>query len=440
DEEADRCETDCGVTRDADGDGSRARECGGDDCDDADDRRHPGATEVCDVEGLDEDCDPATFGERDVDEDGVFDARCCNGDVCGTDCDDSDAAVRPSGVEVCDEVDQDCDGSVDEGVQTTFYRDGDRDGFGAGDTAQACTRPDGYAPTDDDCDDGDPAVHPAAFDRCDGSVDDDCSGDVDDPPGGCACTDGDTRTCPFAGVCAGSTQACTEGLWGACGVGGVDEICANELDDDCDGAVDERCACEVASRVCGSDTGACMRGVQDCEADGSWGPCVGDVRATPEVCNTVDDDCDGRSDEGLTLRCWVDEDGDGYAWPSAMQSEACGACPAGTTARDPSVIPDCDGNDARAFPGQTAYFGTPRTASGGFDFDCDGSEDSETPGPCRLNAAGDDCAFERSWTSTTCGEYTPLDTCVYMGPEAGCVEIRTCTPFVGSTCDRVRCR
>ena len=99
---------------DVDGDGSKAQWCGGDDCDDDDRRRYPGATEVCDPEDVDEDCDPTTFGERDADRDGAFDARCCNQGNCGDDCDDNRASTNPDVPETCDSVDNDCDGSVDE--------------------------------------------------------------------------------------------------------------------------------------------------------------------------------------------------------------------------------------------------------------------------------------------------------------------------------------
>jgi len=68
---------------DADGDGRRSAACGGDDCDDHDAGRFPGNVEVCDADQHDEDCDPATFGFRDEDQDGVVDARCCNLDQAG---------------------------------------------------------------------------------------------------------------------------------------------------------------------------------------------------------------------------------------------------------------------------------------------------------------------------------------------------------------------
>ena len=109
----------CGVgagceTAVATGIGYDAAELGGPDCDDADPLRHPGLLEICDAADHDEDCDDATFGERDLDRDGAFDARCCNEDgagvrTCGDDCDDARRGVRPLGAEVCDGLDQDCD-------------------------------------------------------------------------------------------------------------------------------------------------------------------------------------------------------------------------------------------------------------------------------------------------------------------------------------------
>lgn len=114
DEVTETCRTVCDLEPDADGDGHAATECGGDDCDDSNDARFPGALEVCDAEGVDEDCDATTFGTQDVDEDGHDDARCCNGSVCGLDCDDTSATVGPAGVESCNGHDDDCDGVVDE--------------------------------------------------------------------------------------------------------------------------------------------------------------------------------------------------------------------------------------------------------------------------------------------------------------------------------------
>ncbi len=118
DETARRCQAiDCSVP-DADEDGHELMGCGGDDCDDTDPNRHPGNAEVCDSEGHDEDCVPATLAgptDGDRDGDGEVSSSCCFGDVCGGDCDDDDASVSSSAREVCNGIDDDCSGLVDDG-------------------------------------------------------------------------------------------------------------------------------------------------------------------------------------------------------------------------------------------------------------------------------------------------------------------------------------
>jgi putative metal-binding protein len=104
DEDQDRCVNSCNT--DADHDHHIAANCGGDDCDDHDARRHPGAVEVCDAEGRDEDCNPLTYGHRDVDGDGEDDFRCFNRAANGTfnrgtDYDDNNPAIR-LGSMICD--------------------------------------------------------------------------------------------------------------------------------------------------------------------------------------------------------------------------------------------------------------------------------------------------------------------------------------------------
>ncbi|MBK7094713.1 MAG: hypothetical protein IPH57_06610 [Saprospiraceae bacterium] len=87
---------------------------------------------------------------------------------------------KPPTVEVCDGVDNDCDGTIDEGVTTTYYLDADGDGYGlASSPIQACSLPSGYAAVSGDCDDGNSSIKPGAIEVCDG-VDNDCDGNINE--------------------------------------------------------------------------------------------------------------------------------------------------------------------------------------------------------------------------------------------------------------------
>ena len=197
------------------------------DCDDRDATVYPGAPEVCD--GLDNDCDGVVpADEADADADGFR--------ICEDDCDDADADVNPGAVELCDGIDNDCDGVVD-GVG-----EDDLDG-------------DGFSPCDGDCDDDDAAAYPGAPEQCDG-IDNDCDGavpadeedadgdgsricdgdcDDDDPALDPLDDDGDGYS-PCDGDCDDDDEDANPAAVEDC----------NGVDDDCDGDVDEGCGCDVA--------------------------------------------------------------------------------------------------------------------------------------------------------------------------------------------------
>ena len=94
-----------------------------------------------------------------------------------SDCDDADVSVHPGAIERCDEVDNDCDGEVDEDVEPAWYLDADGDGYGnPAAVAYACEQPDGYVQNASDCDDAGAAVYPGATELICDNVDSDCNG------------------------------------------------------------------------------------------------------------------------------------------------------------------------------------------------------------------------------------------------------------------------
>lgn len=197
----DACQS-CGPDADGDGICDFLDQCpGADDMLDADGDAAPDACDRCpgaddrldgDGDGVPDDCDLCPSGDDHVDDDGDGVADACDPcvDVDGDtwchdqDCDDTDATIHPDAREICNEVDDDCDGLVDDedtlapGAGTRFLPDADGDGHGGGKPyleVVACEPPPGYGPRGD-CDDADPSIHPGAEDVPEDGIDQDCDG------------------------------------------------------------------------------------------------------------------------------------------------------------------------------------------------------------------------------------------------------------------------
>lgn len=349
---------------------------GGGDCNDADATAYPGASEVCD--GVDDDCDnvvddspiDGTTWYTDADQDGyggVSIVACSQpaGSIAGGgDCDDADAKVHPGVTEVCDGVDQDCDGLVDDGATDirTWYADLDGDGYGDPATGvSACTPPPGHVDRAGDCYDGDRLINPGVEERCDG-IDADCDGTVDDNAADAPTwyVDGDKDGLGDDG----STVASCMQPPGTAAVGGdCDDADATVgggeawfADADLDGfgdAGDVVIACDAPAGFVGDAT--------DCEdADRAVNP------AAEERCSTagLDDDCDGQVDEAdaVDVSDWyTDADRDGFGTDGSAVAQC--APPTGASARGG----DCVDADAEIYPG------APEACDDPVDRNCDGA-------------------------------------------------------------------
>jgi large repetitive protein len=368
------------------------------DCDDADPAFHPGAAEADCTDPADYNCDGAV-GYADGDGDGF--AAC-------EDCDDGEAAANPDGVEVCDALDNDCNGLLNDDATDapTWYADADLDGHaGTNLTLVQCDAPAGYLAVADDCDDLDATSFPGATELCD-EADNNCDGAIDEGVGQTwyLDADGDGYGNPAATLVAcfappgtvGNADDCDDAVattnpasW---------EIC-DGFDNDCDGFVDEDDAINGdvwfldgdldGYGVTSATTLACDQpqgfagNADDCDdSDPGINP------DAVELCNTWDDDCDGLVDEedAVDMATWYqDADIDGFGNPVFLV-DACDQ-PFGFVGNDD----DCDDLDP---------FSTDVNIDGDCDQvltadDCDDTDPASTivaeDGDCDGTLFDDDC-------------------------------------------------
>lgn len=299
-----------------------------DDCNDANANVYPGATELPD--GLDNNCNlTADEGTSlyDDDGDGYCDSptqACTDGSLNG-DCNDGAAAVNPGAAEIClNGVDDNCSTAQDEPGAlgcTTYWLDGDGDGFGNPATeACACTPPANSVGNGTDCNDAVFTTNPGAAESPDG-LDNNCNGVRDE---GTVLYDDDGD-----GYCEATT--CTQQDNGT-----------RPLGNDCDDANPGRNP--AATEICG---------------------------------NSVDDNCNNAQNEGLnSIDCdpfFRDDDGDGYGDATDAR---CYCQP--TAPYTGSVGGDCYDDNANAKPGQTQWFNTHR-GDGSFDYNCSGTAELKWP-------------------------------------------------------------
>ena len=353
--------------------------------------------EICN--GVDDDCDSlvdegfARMYHPDLDGDGY---GASGGGVIGTtcnhpagyitdstDCNDNNNSTYPGAPEICDGIDNNCNGQVDESVQLiTWYRDADSDGYGnPADSLLNCAQPAGYVSNHTDCNDNNNAIHPGAPELCDG-IDNNCNGQIDegfvthtyfkDVDGDGYGSDITTSTCSetapagyvsTSGDCDDNNNAIHPG---------ATELC-NGKDDNCNGQIDEGCNLTTWYRDRDGDSfgnadSTTTAATQPPGYVNQSGDCNDNNAAIhpgiPDICNGIDDNCNGQIDEeGCNPRLFYrDADGDGYGVDNKFKVAV--TKPAGYSA----IGGDCNDNNSAIHPNAPEL-------PNGIDDNCNGIKD-----------------------------------------------------------------
>lgn len=310
-----------------------------DDCDDLDGDIFPGAPETCN--DTDDDCDSEVdegetgdgitwYADADLDGYGSpssFVVACAAPDGFvddDRDCNDGDDAINPAASETCDDVDQDCDGTIDDNAidKPTWYADLDGDGFGGTAASFAdCDAPTGYVDNATDCNDSDETVSPSGTEMC-GGADENCDGEIDESTASDASlwyadTDNDTYGDGGSTVSSCTQPAAYVAMSGDCddATGSTSpagtEVCGGN-DENCDGTIDEDTASDAPTWYTDGDGdgyGDETAGVTSCVAPADTNALGGDCDDTDgavspaetEVCHDgIDNDCNTFADDGCT--------------------------------------------------------------------------------------------------------------------------------------------
>ncbi len=387
--------------------------------------------EICNA--LDDDCDGTTDEEYasvttscGVGTCAASGSTSCLGGSVVDSCAPGTAAANDS---ACNALDDDCDGTTDEEYASVTTSCGVGTCAASGSTS--CLG----GSVVDSCAPGTAAADDSACN----ALDDDCDGTVDEEHASV------TTSCGVGACTASGSTACVGGsVVDSCAprTPAVDDSTCNALDDDCDGATDE----EYASVTTSCGVGACMAsGSAACVGGSVVDSCTpGMPAADDSACNALDDDCDGTTDEeypSVTTAC-------GVGTCTASGSTACisgsvlDSCTPGTAAADDSACnaldDDCDALTDEEYAPVTTSCGVGACAANGSTSCITGSvADSCTPGTpaaddSACNALDDDCdaAMDEDYVSvaTACGS----GTCASTGATAcdGGMEIDTCEPGV----------